>query len=373
MSIDLGMPGRGIGNGTIRLEPSRASRPGPDPLADLPPRPDVTGLVDRFGRSAVDLRVSLTERCNLRCTYCMPAEGLPVSPTDALMTAAEIERLVAIGVRDLGVRKVRFTGGEPLLRADLVEIVRRCAALPDRPELSLTTNAIGLANRAQPLADAGLDRINVSLDTIDPDQFATMTRRPFLDRVLAGVAAAHETGMFVKVNAVLLRGVNDAAAPELLAWCLAHGYELRFIEQMPLDAGHTWDRSSMVTAVETRALLSERFRLTPHDAPRDGAPAERHDVRSPEGELLGTVGIIASVTESFCADCTRTRLTADGRVRSCLFSDQETSVLDAMRAGGSDADVAAIWQRAMWAKPRDHGVDRDDFVQPARSMSAIGG
>ncbi|MFZ7089179.1 GTP 3',8-cyclase MoaA [Curtobacterium sp. RRHDQ10] len=387
MTIDLGMPGRGIGNGTIRTGSARASSPaavsrptvvgspdgGPRHLPDVGPRPDVPGLVDRFGRHAVDLRVSLTERCNLRCTYCMPAEGLPVSPSDALMTAAEIERLVRIGVEDLGVRKVRFTGGEPLLRADLVEVIARCAALPDRPELSLTTNAIGLATRAQALADAGLDRINVSLDTVDPKQFATMTRRPFLDRVIAGVTAAHETGMFVKVNAVLLRGVNELAAPELLDWCLARGYELRFIEQMPLDAGHTWDRSSMVTAAETRDLLATRFRLTSHDAPRDGAPAERYDVRSPEGTLLGTVGIIASVTESFCADCTRTRLTADGKVRSCLFSDQETSVLDAMRAGASDVEVAVVWQRAMWAKPRDHGVDRAGFVQPARSMSAIGG
>ncbi|KQO63127.1 cyclic pyranopterin phosphate synthase MoaA [Curtobacterium sp. Leaf261] len=348
-------------------------------------------MVDRFGRRGIDLRVSLTERCNLRCTYCMPAEGLPVGPADAMMTADEIARLVRIGVRDLGVRKVRFTGGEPLLRADLVDIVRACAALPDRPELSLTTNAIGLASRAQTLADAGLDRINVSLDTIDPDTFATMTRRPFLDRVLAGVVAAHETGMFVKVNAVLLRGENDHQAASLLAWCLSRGYELRFIEQMPLDAGHSWDRSTMVTAAETRALLGERFVLRPHPAPRDGAPAERYDVfvrgagvagvagvadvagGPATGASLGTVGIIASVTESFCADCTRTRLTADGHVRSCLFSDEETSLLDAARAGASDDELADVWRRAMWAKPRDHGTDHDGIVQPARSMSAIGG
>ncbi|PZE73873.1 GTP 3',8-cyclase MoaA [Curtobacterium sp. MCBD17_019] len=337
-----------------------------------------TGLVDRFGRRAIDLRVSLTERCNLRCTYCMPAAGLPVSPSDAIMTAAEIARLVGLGATRLGVRKVRFTGGEPLLRADLVDVVARCAALPDRPELSLTTNAIGLASRAQALADAGLDRINVSLDTIDSETFTTVTRRPFLARVLEGIAAADAAGLRMKVNAVLLRGVNDTHAADLLAWCLERGYELRFIEQMPLDAGHTWDRTEMVTAAEVRTLIADHVVLTPHAAPRDGAPAERYDVAErtasgSTGRHLGTVGIIASVTESFCADCTRTRLTADGKVRSCLFSDEETDVLTAMRAGADDDEVVAIWQRAMWAKPRDHGVDRADFVQPARSMSAIGG
>lgn len=343
--------------------------------------PDPTGLVDRFGRRAVDLRVSLTERCNLRCTYCMPAAGLPFAPDDQLMTAAEIERLVRIGTSRFGVRKVRFTGGEPMLRHDLVDVIARCAALPDAPELSLTTNAIGLAHRAAALYDAGLRRVNVSLDTVDPSVFAEVTRRPFLDKVIAGLAAAHDAGLAIKVNAVLLRGINDTLAPDLMRWCLERDYELRFIEQMPLDPDHAWDRSSMVTAAETRAMLSESFELVPDDAPRDGAPAERFRVLSRDenapgavpGAFLGTIGIIASITESFCADCTRTRLTADGHVRSCLFSDEETSVLGPMRDGASDDEVAELWRRAMWAKPRDHGDDTDDLVHPTRGMSAIGG
>ena len=342
------------------------------------------GLLDRFGRRAVDLRVSLTERCNLRCTYCMPAAGLPFAPDDALMTAAEIERLVRLAATRFGVRKVRFTGGEPMLRHDLVDVIARCAALPDAPELSLTTNAIGLAHRAQALHDAGLRRVNVSLDTVDPDVFTTVTRRPFLDKVIAGLEAAATAGLAIKVNAVLLRGVNDHLAPDLLRWCLDRGYELRFIEQMPLDPDHAWDRTTMITAAETRAMLSEWFDLVPDDAPRDGAPAERfrvltHATTAPDGSVLrpgvqlGTIGIIASITESFCADCTRTRLTADGHVRSCLFSDDETDVLGPMRAGASDDEVAEAWRRAMWAKPRDHGDDSDDLVHPTRGMSAIGG
>ncbi|WP_394586681.1 GTP 3',8-cyclase MoaA [Curtobacterium sp. SGAir0471] len=338
----------------------------------LPPRPDDDpGLVDRFARRAVDLRVSLTERCNLRCTYCMPAEGLPVIPSDALMTAAEIDRLVGLAAGTLGVRKVRFTGGEPLLRADLVDIVRRCSA--HDVELSITTNAIGLANRAQALADAGLRRVNVSLDTVDPDVFAEVTRRPFLDRVLEGIAAAADAGLGVKVNAVLLRGVNDHLAVDLLAWCLERGHELRFIEQMPLDPGHAWDGATMVTAEETRALLGEHYRLEPDAAPRDGAPAERYRVSTLDGEPLGTVGVIASITESFCADCTRTRLTAEGHVRSCLFSDDEVDLLGPLRAGADDDVLLDTWRRAMWAKPRDHGDDADGIVHPSRGMSAIGG
>jgi cyclic pyranopterin phosphate synthase len=343
-------------------------------------RPDAAGLLDRFGRTATDLRVSLTDRCNLRCTYCMPAEGLPTLPRDAVMTRAEIVRLVGLATRELGVRQVRFTGGEPLLRADLVDIVADCAALPDRPELSLTTNAVGLDHRARALADAGLDRINVSLDTLDPDTFATMARRPFLARTLAGIDAAAEVFDVVKINAVLVRGVNAEHASELLAWCLERGFELRFIEQMPLDADHAWSRSAMVTAAQVRALLAERFTLQPDEAPRDGAPAERFAVLagSPDdtgdaATRLGTVGIIASVTEPFCADCRRTRLTAEGAVRTCLFAHSETDLLGPLRAGASDAELADVWRAAMWGKAAGHGMSAPGFTQPERTMSAIGG
>jgi GTP 3',8-cyclase len=348
-------------------------------LAKSGPRPDAaTALIDSWGRVATDLRISLTDRCNLRCTYCMPAEGLPSAPADQLMQADEIARLAAIAVRDLGVRQVRFTGGEPLLRKDLVAIIARVAALEPRPEISLTTNAIGLSSRAQALADAGLDRINVSLDTVHAATFLAVTRRPFLDRVLSGIDAAVVAGITpIKINAVLLRGVNDDQAPELLDWCLSRGHQLRFIEQMPLDADHVWERETMVTAADVRASLATRFTLTPTTAPRDGAPAELFDV-SEGGVLRGRVGIIASVTESFCADCRRTRLTSEGAVRSCLFSHEEVDLLGALRGGASDEALADLWRAAMWAKPSGHGLDAgsfgtDSFIQPQRTMSAIGG
>jgi cyclic pyranopterin phosphate synthase len=338
----------------------------------------VTALLDSWGRVATDLRISLTDRCNLRCTYCMPAEGLPTAPAAAQLTADEIARLASIAVRSLGVRQIRFTGGEPLLRRDLSDIIASVAALSPRPEISLTTNAIGLASRARALAEAGLDRINVSLDTVHAATFLEVTRRPFLSRVLDGIDAAVAAGLRpIKINAVLLRGVNDTQGPELLDWCLARGHELRFIEQMPLDADRSWERSSMVTAAEIRASLSERFTLVPTSQPRDGAPAELFDVFD-GSTLRGRVGIIASVTESFCADCRRTRLTSEGSVRSCLFSHSEVDLLGALRAGASDDSLADLWRDAMWAKPSGHGLDAggfttDAFVQPARTMSAIGG
>jgi cyclic pyranopterin phosphate synthase len=347
--------------------------------ADVAPRPaGIPSLVDTWGRIATDLRISLTDRCNLRCTYCMPAEGLPFQPANALMQADEIARIASIAVRDLGVRQVRFTGGEPLLRKDLVEIIASVAALEPRPEISLTTNAIGLASRAQSLKAAGLDRINVSLDTVHAATFLEVTRRPFLQRVLDGIDAAASAGLTpIKINAVLLRGVNDDQAAELLTWALERGHQLRFIEQMPLDADHAWERGSMVTAAEIRESLSALYRLAPTTEPRDGAPAELFDVFAGD-RLVGQVGVIASVTESFCADCRRTRLTAEGAVRSCLFSHDETDLLASLRAGATDSEIADLWRGAMWAKPSGHGLDAgsfgtDSFVQPARTMSAIGG
>jgi cyclic pyranopterin phosphate synthase len=361
MTIALGIP-------TLAGRPPQA---GPRPAGAL-------GLLDSWGRVATDLRISLTDRCNLRCTYCMPAEGLPFAAADQLMQADEIERLAGIAVRELGVRQVRFTGGEPLLRKDLVDIIARVAGLSPRPEISLTTNAIGLSSRAAALAAAGLDRINVSLDTVHAATFLEVTRRPFLARVLDGIDAASAAGLApIKINAVLLRGVNDAQAPELLEWCLSRGHQLRFIEQMPLDADHSWERGTMVTAAETRETLSARYTLVATTAARDGAPAELYDVYE-AGERRGQVGIIASVTESFCADCRRTRLTSEGAVRSCLFSHQEVDLLGALRAGATDSTLADLWRDAMWAKPSGHGLDAgsfgtDDFVQPERTMSAIGG
>jgi cyclic pyranopterin phosphate synthase len=327
-------------------------------------------LTDRFGRVATDLRVSLTDRCNLRCSYCMPAEGLDWLPGDEVLTDDEVVRLIGIAVEHLGVREVRFTGGEPLVRRGLVDIVRRTAALDPRPETSLTTNALGLARTAHALAEAGLDRVNVSLDTVRPETFLEITRRDRMHDVVAGLAAAQEAGLGpVKVNAVLLRGVNDDQAPELLRWCLDRGYHLRFIEQMPLDAQHGWSRAAMVTAEEILLALESAFTLKPAEEPRGSAPAELFTVDGgPE-----TVGVIASVTRPFCGDCDRVRLTADGQVRNCLFAREESDLRGALRAGASDAELADRWRAAMLTKRPGHGIDDEAFLQPTRPMSAIGG
>ena len=327
-------------------------------------------LSDAFGRQATDLRVSLTDRCNLRCSYCMPAEGLAWLPGPEVLTDDEVVRLVTVAVERLGVREVRFTGGEPLLRRGLADIVRRTTALSPRPETSITTNALGLARTAEALAQAGLDRVNVSLDTIRAADFATITRRDRLPDVVAGLAAADASGLGpVKVNAVLLRGVNDDQAPELLAWCLERGYQLRFIEQMPLDAQHVWTRAGMVTAEEILASLRTVFALEPAEEPRGSAPAELFTVDGGPG----TVGVIASVTRPFCGDCDRVRLTADGQVRNCLFAREESDLRSSLRRGDPDEEIARRWQAAMRTKLPGHGLDDPAFLQPARPMSAIGG
>ncbi|MEV7351901.1 GTP 3',8-cyclase MoaA [Micromonospora chalcea] len=335
------------------------------------PRTTTDGvLADRYGRVARDLRVSLTDKCNLRCTYCMPAEGLPWLSGPQLLTDDEIVRLVGVAVTGLGITEVRFTGGEPLIRPGLPGIVAAVAALTPRPRISLTTNGIGLARMASALRDAGLDRVNVSLDTLDRDRFTALTRRDRLADVLAGLAGAAEAGLTpVKVNSVLMRGTNDDEAPALLRFALAHGYELRFIEQMPLDAQHGWDRSTMVTADEILASLKAAFALTPDPSERGAAPAETWLVDGGPAR----VGVIASVTRPFCGDCDRTRLTADGQVRNCLFATQESDLRGALRDGADDEELARRWRAAMWAKRAGHGIDDPTFLQPARSMSAIGG
>jgi cyclic pyranopterin phosphate synthase len=327
-------------------------------------------LADRFGRIATDLRVSLTDRCNLRCTYCMPAEGLAWLPSVRILTDDEVGRLIRIAVERLGVTEVRFTGGEPLLRPGLVKIVGAAAELTPRPTLSLTTNGIGLSRTAAQLRTAGLDRVNVSLDTLRPERFTELTRRRRLDDVLEGLTAADRAGLRpVKINSVLMRGINDGEAAALLRFALDNGYELRFIEQMPLDAGHTWNRAEMVTGEEILAQLRAEFELTPDPAHRGAAPAETWLVDGGPAK----VGVIASVSRPFCGACDRTRLTADGAIRSCLFSREETDLRELMRGGADDEALARAWAGAMWAKPAGHGIDDPTFLQPARPMSAIGG
>jgi len=327
-------------------------------------------LVDTYGRVATDLRVSLTDRCNLRCTYCMPAEGLDWMPGGQLLTSAELTRLLRIAVTRLGVTRVRFTGGEPLVVKQLEEVVAATAALRPRPEIMLTTNGIGLDRRAAGLKRAGLDRINVSLDTVDAERFTHITRRDRLSDVLAGLAAAHRADLRpVKVNAVLdpTTGLDDAVS--LLRFCVDHDYQLRIIEQMPLDAGHEWSRGATLGADDVLAALRQHFRLTPDTAPRGSAPAQLWLVDGGPAK----VGVIASVSHAFCSDCDRTRLTADGQVRSCLFSREETDLRGLMRSGAADDAVEAAWRATMWAKPAGHGINDPDFVQPDRPMSAIGG
>ena len=330
----------------------------------------LSGLADSYGRVATDLRVSLTDRCNLRCNYCMPAEGLDWLPTEETLTDDEVVRLVRIGVEQLGIREVRFTGGEPLLRRGLAGIVEQTKALRPSPEVSLTTNALGLSRTAQTLADAGLDRVNVSLDTIRRDVFHEITRRDRLDDVLAGLEAASKAGLGpIKVNAVLLRGVNDRYAAELLQWCLERDYQLRIIEQMPLDAQHGWSRDGMVTAEEIFAFLESEFTLTPDPEHRGSAPAETFLVDGGPAK----VGVIASVTRPFCGDCDRVRLTADGQVRNCLFAREESDLRRALRGDAPDEQIADQWRLAMMTKRPGHGIDDKTFLQPTRPMSAIGG
>jgi cyclic pyranopterin phosphate synthase len=341
-------------------------------ISRLLPSPEAAAMLpDSYGRIATDLRVSLTDKCNLRCTYCMPPEGLDWLPSPDLLTDDEVVRLVRVAVERLGVREVRFTGGEPLLRRGLARIVAQTAELDPHPEISLTTNGIGLARTAAALRAAGLDRVNVSLDTLRPETFRKLARRDRLPDVLDGLAAAAQAGLTpVKVNAVLMRDLNDDEAAPLLRFCLDRGYELRFIEQMPLDAQHGWSRAEMVTAEEILAALSREFALTPDDpGQRGSAPAEAFLVDGGPAR----VGVIASVTRPFCGSCDRVRLTADGQVRNCLFARAESDLRGPLRAGATDAELASRWQRAVAVKLPGHGINDPSFLQPDRPMSAIGG
>jgi GTP 3',8-cyclase len=336
--------------------------------------PTAGPLLDTYGRAATDLRVSLTDRCNLRCSYCMPAGGLDWLPGEQLLRPDELARLMHIAVTRLGVTSVRFTGGEPLLSRHLEEVITAAAALRPRPEISLTTNAVGLARRAATLAGAGLDRVNVSLDSVDRAHFAAITRRDRLDDVLTGLAAAKAAGLTpVKVNAVLHPTTGREDVVGLLRFCLEQGYQLRVIEQMPLDAGHQWRRDAAVSADAVLSALRSHFRLRPDPAPRGSAPAQLWLVDAGPNTPSGKFGVIASVSHAFCSTCDRTRLTADGQIRSCLFSTQETDLRSLLRSGAPDEAIEAAWRAAMWSKPAGHGINDPNFIQPVRPMSAIGG
>ncbi|MGA1145654.1 MAG: GTP 3',8-cyclase MoaA [Candidatus Nanopelagicales bacterium] len=330
-------------------------------------------LVDTYGRVHRDMRVSLTDRCSLRCNYCMPADFADWIPGDHLLTTDELMLVLDVAT-GMGIEQVRLTGGEPLLRPDVVEVVRRINALPHAPKISLTSNGLRLPQLAQQLADAGLERVNVSLDTLDPERFKQMTHRDRFHDVIAGIEASQQAGLLpVKVNAVLMRGFNDDEAVPLLRHAIANDWRLRFIEQMPLDAGGLWARPKMVTAAEIMEMLSAEFDLTPVPG-RGSAPAEEFFVDGGPA----TVGIIASVSAPFCAACDRLRLTADGQFRNCLFSQEETDVRSILRDASLSEDqirtgIATTLQKVTLSKLPGHGINDPSFIQPARPMSAIGG
>ena len=330
-------------------------------------------LIDKYGRVHRDLRVSLTDRCSLRCTYCMPFNFDKWLPSETLLTAPEIVKVIEIAVSQ-GIKEVRLTGGEPLLRPDIVEIVSRINSLETVPELSMTTNGVALAKVANDLAKAGLKRINISLDTLDWERFKRLTFRDRYDDVIEGIAAAKSAGLApIKINTVLMRDINGDEALPLLKWALKENLNLRFIEQMPLDAGDAWTRSNLITADEIYNQISSEFELTPV-AERGSSPAEEFYINGGPA----TVGIIGSVTRSFCANCDRLRLTSDGQLRNCLFSNEETDLRSILRNRNLTKrekleDIVKAFGISVIAKLPGHGINNPDFVKPVRPMSAIGG
>jgi len=325
-------------------------------------------LVDPYGRVHNDLRISVTDRCNLRCVYCMPEDGLSFLPTHELLTFDEITRLARVA-RTLGVTALRITGGEPLVRKGLPSLIARLSEI-GFDDLALTTNGTELTRLADSLASAGLRRVNVSCDSLRPDRFASIRRRGNLADVLEAMGAAEAAGLTpLKVNVVLLRGQNDDEILDFAAFARATGRIVRFIEFMPLDADGTWDRDQLVPGREVFERIRAVWPLEPVSDSSDAAPAERF--RFADG--IGKIGLISSVTEPFCGTCNRLRLTADGALRNCLFSDDEETVRDLMRHGGTDADLSLLLRKAVWAKLPGHGINEPGFLRPARSMSMIGG
>jgi cyclic pyranopterin phosphate synthase len=326
-------------------------------------------LVDGHGRRIGDVRVSVTDRCNFRCQYCMPAEGLPWLERDALLTFEEVTRLVRL-LSELGVRDVRLTGGEPLVRRDFPRLAAMLAALPLVEDLAVTTNGYLLERDAQALVEAGVQRFNVSIDSLQRDRFFELTRRDALPRVLAGLEAL---GRFpqahpIKVNAVALRDFTEEEALPFARFAREHPYEVRFIEFMPLDGDHAWSREQVLTGEELRAIVDAVYPLEP--LPREPSSTARV-WRFADGR--GSIGFVNPVSEPFCSDCNRIRLTAEGNLRTCLFSLNETNLRDPLRAGASDDELERIVRDAVWRKELKHRVNEPGFVQPARTMSAIGG
>ena len=326
-------------------------------------------LFDGHGRQIGDLRVSVTDRCNFRCQYCMPAEGLPWLERAAVLTFEEIERVVAL-LADMGVTAVRLTGGEPLVRRDFPLLAARLAAIDSVSDLSVTTNGYLLERDALALVDAGVKRFNISIDSLQRDRFFAMTRRDALPQVLRGLdaLATAAPGLRIKINAVAMRGFTEDEVLPFARFAREHPYEIRFIEFMPLDADHAWSADSVLTGEEIRAAIDAEWPL--EEEPREPHATAR-TFRFADGR--GRIGFINPVSEPFCGDCNRIRLTADGRLRTCLFSLNETDLRTPLRSGASDDDIDAIIRAAVWRKELKHRVNEPGFVQPTRTMSAIGG
>ncbi len=332
------------------------------------PPPAEGPLLDTFDRVADDLRLSVTDRCNFRCTYCMPAEGLRWLPKAEILTFEELTRLLRLFV-GLGVRSVKVTGGEPTVRADLPELIRMLRGVAPEIDLSMTTNGVLLDRLAAPLAEAGLDRVTVSLDSLLRHRFEEMTRRDALDRVLAGIRAAESAGLLpIKINCVVIGGTNEGEVVDFARWSREHGHSVRFIEYMPLDAQHAWERAKVVPSARILETIDAVYPLVSEGPDHEPATSYRFADGSPGG-----VGVIASVTEPFCDDCNRMRITAEGQVRACLFALEETDLRGPLREGATDEELEALIRRNVWRKWSGHRINHPDFVQPERSMSAIGG
>jgi GTP 3',8-cyclase len=332
------------------------------------PAPASGPLIDTFGRVADDLRISVTDRCNFRCTYCMPAEGLNWLPKQELLTFEELTRLLALFVR-LGVRSLKITGGEPTVRANLPTLVRMFRDVGPELDISITTNGMLLDTLAEPLAAAGVDRATISCDSLLRHRFQEMTRRDALDRVLRGMHAAEAAGLTpIKINTVVIGGTNDDEVVDFARWARDTGYEVRFIEYMPLDAQHAWERVKVVPGARILGAIDAAYPLEARSP--DAEPATTYVFAD---GAPGAIGVIASVTEPFCDTCNRLRLTAEGDFRNCLFALEETDLRGPLRAGATDDDLEALIRRGVWSKWSGHRVNHRDFVQPERSMSAIGG
>ena len=351
---------------TLSVRPHGATSESAVALSDSMPL--VGPLVDRYGRVHNDLRISVTDRCNLRCIYCMPEEGLSFLPNKELLTFDEITRLAMVS-KSLGVSAIRITGGEPLVRKDLAKLVRQLSSV-GLEDLAMTTNGTELARVATELASCGLRRVNISCDSLRPERFASIRRRGNLDVVLGAMRAAEDAGLNpVKVNVVLLRGKNDDEILDFASFARSTGRLVRFIEFMPLDAQGQWDRDQLVTGREVFEQITSVWPLEPVPEAAGAAPAQ--SFRFADG--IGEIGLISSVSEPFCGTCNRLRLTADGALRNCLFSDDEKTVRDLLRHGGSDAELALLFRRSVWGKFPGHGINEPGFLSPARSMSMIGG